>query len=259
MYIPTEPKRFYVFNRYLFAYAGPNAYLRTSQNSRKPKGKIMKFNNSQGRALSAASPRLFGALITMALVACFAYSSIVSYAQTKDSNGKMMAGMKGRVKMMADPLAERAGLQSATGHAEVDVDKGTVELTVMLADGTQLPEGTVLEGWLSTAGRKGGPGMSTASERDQKYGPAFGKEDLAMQSRDIPYALSTGLLKRKGNSQTYVGKFKIDNPLTPYGAVAVTLESDGNVGTYDPRPGSPLMAGMIKEGMMTGAKMTGSK
>ena len=164
-------------------------------------------------------------------------------------NGKMMSGMKGRIKMMADPLASKSGLQSATGHAEVDVDKGMVEITVMLAEGTQVPAGTVLEGWLSSAGRKGGPGMSTASEGDQKFGPAFGKEDLAMQSRDIPYALSTGLLKRKGNTQTYVGKFKIDNSLAPYSAVAVTLESDGNTGTYDPRPGSPLMAGMIKEGM----------
>lgn len=211
-------------------------YIRTSQNSTKLKGKIMKFTNVKCRALSTKSPRLFGVIVTMALVACFADLSIVSFAQHKDSNGKMMSGMKGRVKMMADPLAEKAGLQSATGYAEVDVDKGMVEITVMLADGTSLPEGTVLEGWLSTAGRKGGPGMSTASERDQKYGPAFGKEDLAMQSRDIPYALSTGLLKRKGNSQTYVGKFKIDNPLTPYSAVAVTLESDGNTGNLRPAP-----------------------
>jgi len=214
----------------------------------------MKFTNLNCQSLWLGSPRLpglLGVMAAIALVASFANLGTMSFAQHKDANGKMMSGMKGRVKMMADPLAEKAGLQSATGHAEVDVDKGTVEITVMLADGTSLPEGTVLEGWLSTAGRKGGPGMSTASERDQKYGPAFGKEELAMQSRDIPYALSTGLLKRKGNSQTYVGKFKIDNPLTPYSAVAVTLESDGNVGTYDPRPGSPLMAGMIKEGMMS--------
>ncbi len=222
----------------------------------------MKFTNVNCGSLWRGSPRLprlLGVIVAIALVACFAHLGTVSFAQQKDSNGKMMSGMKGRVKMMADPLAEKAGLQSASGHAEVDVDKGTVEITVMLADGTQLPEGTVLEGWLSTAGRKGGPGMSTASERDQKYGPAFGKEDLAMQSRDLPYALSTGLLKRKGNGQTYVGKFKIDNPLTPYSAVAVTLESDGNVGIYDPRPGSPVMAGMLKEGMMMGDKMMSSK
>lgn len=182
--------------------------------------------------------------------------STSSFAQT----GKMMSGTKGRVKMMADPPENKSGLQGATGYADVDVDKGMVEITVNLAEGTSLPEGTVLEGWLATAGRKGGPGMSTASEKDQKYGPAFGKEDVATASRDIPYALSTGLLKRKGTSKTYVGKFKIDNPLTPYSAVAVTLESDGNEGNYDPRPGSPLMAGMIKEGMMMkGDKMMSSK
>lgn len=199
-------------------------------------------------------------LLSLTAAAAFTFSlaafTTPSFAQT----GKMMSGMKGRVKMMADPMVNKSGLQSATGHADVDVDKGTVEITVNLAEGTSLPEGTVLEGWLSTAGRKGGPGMSTASEKDQKYGPAFGKEDVASASRDIPYALSTGILKRKGTSQTYVGKFKIDNHLAPYSAVAVTLESDGNEGTYDPRPGSPLMAGMIKEGMMMkDDKMTSSK
>lgn len=155
-----------------------------------------------------------------------------------------------QVKMMTDPLAKKAGLQNATGSADVNVEKGSVEITVMLAEGTSLPAGTVMEGWLSTAGRKGGPGMSSASERDQKYGPAFGKQDVAKQSRDLPYALSTGVLRSNDNGRTYTGRFQIDNVLTPYGAVAVTLESDGNTGNYDPRPGSPLMAGMIKAGMM---------
>lgn len=118
--------------------------------------------------------------------------------------------------------------------------RGTVDLRVTLAPGTRLPAGTALEGWLTTAGK------ATASTADQKFGPAFGKEDVAMKSRAIPYALSTGLLRRVGGSRTYVGHFKIDNPLTPYGGVAVTLESDNNVGVYDPRPGTPLMGGMIR-------------
>ncbi|MBA3441681.1 MAG: hypothetical protein H0T92_17620, partial [Pyrinomonadaceae bacterium] len=108
----------------------------------------MKYTNVKCRALSTKSPRLprlLGVMAAIALVACLAHLGTVSFAQHKDSNGKMMSGMKGRVKMMADPLAEKAGLQSATGYAEVDVDKGTVEITVMLAEGTSLPEGTVLE------------------------------------------------------------------------------------------------------------------
>jgi len=169
---------------------------------------------------------------------------------------KMMSRMSGRIPLMTTPPARAAGLAGATGSADVDVKAGRVELTVKLAEGTSLPAGSVLEGWLVTAGRKGGPGMSTASERDQKYGPAFGMKDVAGASRDIPYALSTGILKRQGDGRTYVGRFKIDNDLTPYAAVVVTLESDGNRGAYDPRPGTPIMQGTIKGGgMMKDDKM----
>lgn len=152
------------------------------------------------------------------------------------------------VKLKPEDSAGKAGLEAATGEARVDVAKGTVEITVTLPEGKSLPKGAVLEGWLSTAGDLGGPGKSTGSEADQKFGPAFGKEKLAKLSRDIPYALSTGILRRKGETQTYTGSFHIDNTLTPYGAVAVTLETDGNEGEYDPRPGSPLLAGMLKGG-----------
>lgn len=184
---------------------------------------------------------LYGTSLMLALVFGLA-ATLPTSAQNKNIN---MTATRGRVMLMAEP--QSSGLQNATGYADVDVEKGTVTFTVMLAEGSQLPAGTVLEGWLSSAGRKGGPGMSTASESDQKFGPAFGKEELSMIARDVPYALSTGLLRRKGNTRTYTGSFKIDNPLTPYAAVAVTLESDGNTGNYDPRPGSPFMSGMIKD------------
>ena len=176
-------------------------------------------------------------------------------AQDAAMAGQMSGQMGGHVQMMPSPVAKNAGLQTVTGFADVDVEKGTVDITVTLAEGSSLPAGVVLEGWLSSAGRKGGPGMSSASERDQKYGPAFGMRAVAATSRDIPYALSTGVLKRQGDGRTYVGHFKIDNTLTPYGAVAVTLESDGNVGAYDPRPGTPLLSGMLKGGMMHGGMM----
>lgn len=156
------------------------------------------------------------------------------------------AMMMHRVKLQPTPLAKNAGLQGATGFADVDVDKGTVKITVQLAAGTRLPMGSVLEGWVVDAGRKGGPGMSHASEKDQKYGAAFGNPEFAALSRDLPYALSTGILKpRAGSSRTFVGSFKIDNALAPYNAVVITLESDGNKGTYDPRPGTPVLAGEI--------------
>ncbi len=156
------------------------------------------------------------------------------------------AMMMTRVKLLPTPLARNAGLQGATGFADVDVEKGMVQITVQLADGTSLPMGSVLEGWVVDAGKKGGPGMSHASDADQKYGAAFGNPEFAALSRDIPYALSTGVLKaRAGSMRAYVGSFSIANSLAPYNAVVVTLESDGNKGAYDPRPGTPVLAGEI--------------
>lgn len=151
---------------------------------------------------------------------------------------KMMS--RQRVTMMTLPPAKNAGLQDATGYADVNTRTSTLKICVTLPPGASLPAGTVLEGWLSTSGK------TTASDADEKFGPAFGKADLAKKLGEIPYALSTGLLRRVGHSRTYVGHFHIDNPLTPYGAVAVTLESDGNTGNYDPRPGTPLMGGPLK-------------
>ncbi len=171
----------------------------------------------------------------------------VAVAPSVFAAGKMMMSSQ-RVTLMPLPPAQGAGLDKATGFADVDVKKGTVRFSMTLAPGTSLPKGTVLEGWLSTAGK------STASTADQKFGPAFGKKDLAMKSRAIPYALSTGVLRSRGKG-VYSGTFKIANNLAPYGAVAITLESDGNAGNYDPRPGTPLLAGPIKAPMMKTAMM----
>lgn len=167
---------------------------------------------------------------------------LVAVLATTGSAAMMMS----RVKLQPTPLAKNAGLTGVNGFADVDVDKGTVKIAVQLAGGTKLPMGSVLEGWVVDAGRKGGPGMSHASEKDQKYGAAFGNEEFAALSRDLPYALSTGVLRlRGGRMRTYVGSFKIDNTLAPYNAVVITVESDGNRGAYDPRPGTPVLAGEI--------------
>lgn len=145
-----------------------------------------------------------------------------------------------RITLLALPPAKGTGLQNATGHVDVNTRTSTLRMSVTLPRGVSLPAGSVLEGWLSTSGK------TTASKADEKFGPAFGDAGLAMKLAQTPYALSTGLLRRVGTSRTYVGRFHIDNPLTPYGAVAVTLESDGNTGLYDPRPATPLLAGPIK-------------
>jgi len=94
-------------------------------------------------------------------------------------------------------------------------------------------------------GVQGGPGgaaESSVSETDEVYGTPFGNADFDTMVDNAPYALSTGVLKRLGNG-TYQGRFRIANNLSPYNAVVITLESDGNGQNYDPRPGTPVLAG----------------
>ncbi len=68
------------------------------------------------------------------------------------------AAMVHRVSLAPTPLAKNAGLQAATGVALVDVDNGSVKITVTLATGTKLPAGAVLEGGLSMLGGRVGRG-----------------------------------------------------------------------------------------------------
>ncbi len=177
------------------------------------------------------------------MLLALALGVVLTAGVTYQSQAAMMAAT--RVTLTPTPLAKNAGLGNATGSAEVDSEGGNVQIVVTLPTGTTIPEGSVLEGWVVSAGTKGGPGMSHASTADQKYGPAFGNPEFAKLSREIPYALSTGLLKAHQDGQTFVNKFHIDNTLAPYGAVVVTIESDGNKGAYDPRPGTPILVGEI--------------
>lgn len=143
------------------------------------------------------------------------------------------------IELTPTPLAQKAGLGGSSGTAKVDAEKGKVEIRV---ENATVPQGSVLEGWVVAL-------PPTASNADSKSGPPFGDENIARLSESIPYALSTGTLKKSGNS--YKGKFQIDNSLAPYNAVVVTLESDGNRGNYDPRPGTPVLMGKIAGDAMT--------
>lgn len=150
-----------------------------------------------------------------------------------------------RVSLHPTPLAANAGLENATATAYLQIDKGTVTI-IMDLGGAVLPSGTVLEGWVVDPGLQGGPagaGATSANDADESYGTPFGDANLDTLVDNAAYALSTGVLKRLGNGR-YQGKFTIDNNLTPYNAVVVTLESDGNGWNYDPRPGTPIVAGL---------------
>lgn len=142
-------------------------------------------------------------------------------------------------------LAENAGLELASGVATIDASAGRLLLDVVLPDGVTLPEGAVLEGWLVDAGTAGGLGQTSASEEDQRYGTPFANVDFTASVASAPYALSLGALSFRPERGSFHLFYETANNFTPYDAVMVTLESDGNGHDYDPRPGTPMLIGEI--------------
>lgn len=142
-------------------------------------------------------------------------------------------------------LAQNANLSRATGAASIRREEGTVEIDAVLADGVSLPEGSVLAGWLVDAGKLGGLGEASVSEADQRYGTPFANVDFSGRVDDAPYALSLGALAWDSVRGSLYLFYAGGTALAPYDAVMVTLESDGNRGNFDPRPGTPILIGAI--------------
>lgn len=157
------------------------------------------------------------------------------------------------VVLETTPLAENADLSGITATAQVWVDSATIEITVEL-NGAVIPEGSVLEGWVVDAGLNGGPGETSVSDDDEVYGPPFGEPAFDELVESAPYALSTGVLHPSMDMEgTMVLSFHVPAyNFSPYDAVVITLESDGNTNMgFDPRPGTPVLAGAI-DTMMDG-------
>jgi hypothetical protein len=173
--------------------------------------------------------------------------------------GSALAAETAQVTLAPTPLAANAGLQVSQGWSEVDIDGGNVSILVELPNGVALPEATVLEGWVVDRGRLGGPGPMThaSPSTNARHGPAFGDPEFERIVSDAPYALSTGKLSQVAPGQ-FVGSFHIDNNLTPYNVVVVTLEGDANGIGYDPRPGTPVLVGPIEMGMSMSMDMNPS-
>ena len=72
----------------------------------------------------------------------------------------------------ATGFAEAAGLGGVTGDATFDSANASIFIN-LIPNGAELPEGTVLEGWVVDVGRFAGSGYN-ASVADQSYGPPFG-------------------------------------------------------------------------------------
>lgn len=149
------------------------------------------------------------------------------------------------IPLAAISLAENASLQGTTGLAKIDIPFGRVEIDILLPDARSLPEGTVLSAWLVDAGKLGGLGTSSVSEEDQQYGTPYANTNFSERSDSIPFARALGSLVWSPERETFHQFFLTHDDLTPYDAVMITLESDGNKNNYDPRPGTPVVIGEI--------------
>lgn len=167
-----------------------------------------------------------------------------------DMMGDDMMGMYTEVALAPTPLAEGAGLGMASGTALVDVEHATIEITVILGEDAMMADGAVFEGWVVDAGLNGGPGISHVTDDDEVYGVPFGEAAFDDLVESAPYALSTGVLHDNMDGTLTLTFHVPGYNFSPYDAVVITLESDGDTtGGFDPRPGTPVLAGEIG-GMM---------
>lgn len=159
------------------------------------------------------------------------------------------------VSLAPTDFAAAAGLSAITGSAHIVSEAGYLHV-VLQPNGTLLPANTVLEGWLVDAGLDGGPGVSNANVADEGFGVAFASDAISATFARTPYALSVGVLAPT-DSGTWELVYRLPNAnFSPYDAVVITAESDGNALTgYDPRPGTPVFAGNIAEGTSTDAPL----
>ncbi len=180
-----------------------------------------------------------------------------------DSDVTVTDELVGIATAEATPLAANANLSMAVAGATLYHSQmgAFIDVTIYLT-GSPGPEGClVLEGWVVDAGLLGGPGTSNANDGDEALGPPFG--DIEMVGLDAaveaaPYALSTGVVADNGDGTLSSSIFFPGYNLDPYDAFVVTLEGDCNDYGFDPRPGTPVLLGMIEregeaiEGMRAG-------
>lgn len=186
-------------------------------------------------------------LALMVLVAWLAFQAGGNAAEGRLGNlaAPKVIGSGANVTLTTISLAQNAGLSRASGAAIVDRDGDRIELDVVLPDRVTLPEASVMQGWLVDAGRLGGLGRASVSDADQKYGTPFANVDFTERVNDAPYAVPLGQLEWDGVRESLHLFYEGSLPLAPFDAIMVTLESDGNSNDYDPRPGTPILIGVV--------------
>lgn len=151
-----------------------------------------------------------------------------------------------QVTLSATEFASGSGLGAVTGRAYLQSENAYLYIELE-SNGAQLPLGSVLEGWLVDAGLEGGPGIPNANDLDQGFGIPSGNEEFYRLTGAAPYALSSGVLQLAPDGKWVVGYHLPNANFSPYDAVVITLEADGNIAPWDPRPGTPVFSGTIAE------------
>ena len=177
--------------------------------------------------------------VTTILLACALLLTVFGSAGAQDMETGTVSSA-----FSATGFAEAAGLGGVTGAATFDSANASIFIN-LIPNGAELPEGTVLEGWVVDVGRFAGSGYN-ASVADQSYGPPFGNLAFDVLVSAAPYALSTGVLQLD-TAGNWSADFHLANyNFSPYDVVVVTAESDGNSGDWDPRPGAPFFTAGMK-------------
>ena len=114
-------------------------------------------------------------------------------------------------------------------------------VSITLPDEEDLPGGTVLEAWLVDLPR--GVAGSSVSGNDEVFGTSFDNAVYDASLDAAPFAKSLGVLCTEG--KTFTLPATTTSGTRPYDILMITLESDRNLGGYDPRPGTPIYQGNL--------------
>ncbi len=147
---------------------------------------------------------------------------------------------------------DKNGFAGMTGTAIVEKAEGWIIINAKLPEGYKTPPKTVFEGWITDMGGLFDPlKANNAQPSDQKFGPRFANRTIASLIDSIPYSLTTGALVDDGKGNLSVAMKWPNYNFGPFDMVVITLESDGNEAPWDPRPGGPVLMGLIAEGKPT--------
>ncbi len=153
------------------------------------------------------------------------------------------------VKVEPTDLAKKLKMDNADVHVVLNLNNGYANVEITPKDGFVMPAGATIEAYLVDGGTVGDFGTSSETKADEFYGQTLSNGDVDTLYDQIPYALSFGRIKREDKTNRYAITYNVQNTLTPYDQIVLTLESDTERSDFDPRPGAVLFRGSIPNTM----------